>query len=225
MSASPAPLTIDESCVDEEHLYTDDFDQPAQPEKNGHEKLQIEHCREINQNQDMGRYSDDHMDKEKQMGFRDFQINQKYDNTAAQIEIRENEIMKSKNHSNSSTGSEYHQSNQHQSEQENPQYQTHPLAEIRQEAKQFLNDYFLQKQLSQDLPDNRLGYDLPEGLEMRESQVGGAGMGVWTKCRLLSGHKFGPYEGRLKSTIENVSHAWEVGRNTFREIHQMAIIE
>ena len=50
---------------------------------------------------------------------------------------------------------------------------------------------------------------IPEGFELRESTVFG-GLGVWTTSSALKGEKFGPFEGKLRDSVDNPTAAWEV---------------
>ena len=50
---------------------------------------------------------------------------------------------------------------------------------------------------------------IPEGFELRESTVF-AGLGVWTTSSTQKGEKFGPFEGKLRDSVDNPTAAWEV---------------
>uniref|UniRef100_A0A7M5V2D1 Uncharacterized protein n=2 Tax=Clytia hemisphaerica TaxID=252671 RepID=A0A7M5V2D1_9CNID len=68
-----------------------------------------------------------------------------------------------------------------------------------------------------DCPDteNRSLASLPDGLEVRESNIPGAGLGVFAKRQFNSGTRFGPYEGKkvrpdIPKDDMDTSYMWEI---------------
>ena len=56
---------------------------------------------------------------------------------------------------------------------------------------------------------------LPEGMEVRESSIQGAGLGVFSTKEFLSGATFGPYDGeKVRADVPigglDTSYMWEV---------------
>ncbi|XP_030640287.1 histone-lysine N-methyltransferase PRDM16 isoform X2 [Chanos chanos] len=50
---------------------------------------------------------------------------------------------------------------------------------------------------------------IPSDLELRESSVSGAGLGIWAKSRIGAGERFGPYHGMQSATVKETSYGWE----------------
>uniref|UniRef100_A0A8B9HSN5 Si:ch211-263k4.2 n=1 Tax=Astyanax mexicanus TaxID=7994 RepID=A0A8B9HSN5_ASTMX len=51
---------------------------------------------------------------------------------------------------------------------------------------------------------------IPSNLELRESSVPGAGLGIWAKTRIGMGERFGPYNGLQSDTVKETTYGWEV---------------
>uniref|UniRef100_A0A7M5XKZ9 Uncharacterized protein n=1 Tax=Clytia hemisphaerica TaxID=252671 RepID=A0A7M5XKZ9_9CNID len=63
--------------------------------------------------------------------------------------------------------------------------------------------------------ENRSLASLPDGLEVRESNIPGAGLGVFAKRQFNSGTRFGPYEGKkvrpdIPKDDMDTSYMWEI---------------
>ncbi|XP_066546862.1 histone-lysine N-methyltransferase PRDM16 isoform X3 [Amia ocellicauda] len=50
---------------------------------------------------------------------------------------------------------------------------------------------------------------IPSDLELRESSVPGAGLGIWAKKRIGPGERFGPYTGMQNATVKETTFGWE----------------
>lgn len=51
---------------------------------------------------------------------------------------------------------------------------------------------------------------IPSELELRESSVPGAGLGIWAKAKIGLGERFGPYGGMQSAAIKEATFGWEV---------------
>lgn len=63
--------------------------------------------------------------------------------------------------------------------------------------------------------ENKSLSSLPEGLEVKESLIKGAGLGVFAKQKFNIGTRFGPYEGKkvrcdIPKDDVDTSYMWEV---------------
>ncbi|XP_005167358.2 histone-lysine N-methyltransferase PRDM16 isoform X6 [Danio rerio] len=50
---------------------------------------------------------------------------------------------------------------------------------------------------------------IPADLELRESSVPGAGLGIWAKVKIRMGERFGPYNGLQSATVKETTYGWE----------------
>lgn len=51
---------------------------------------------------------------------------------------------------------------------------------------------------------------IPPDFELRESSIPGAGLGIWTKKKLETGERFGPYVTFPRTTVKETNFGWEV---------------
>ncbi|XP_042563634.1 histone-lysine N-methyltransferase PRDM16-like isoform X2 [Clupea harengus] len=51
---------------------------------------------------------------------------------------------------------------------------------------------------------------IPGNLELRESSMPGAGLGIWAKCGIGMGERFGPYGTTSCTSLRETTYGWEM---------------
>nr|XP_015217224.1 PREDICTED: MDS1 and EVI1 complex locus protein EVI1 isoform X3 [Lepisosteus oculatus] len=51
---------------------------------------------------------------------------------------------------------------------------------------------------------------IPPDFELRESGMPSSGLGIWTKRKILTGERFGPYVGEQRSELKDRNQGWEI---------------
>ncbi|XP_035392149.1 histone-lysine N-methyltransferase PRDM16 isoform X5 [Electrophorus electricus] len=66
---------------------------------------------------------------------------------------------------------------------------------------------------------------IPANLELRESSVPGAGLGIWAKTKIGMGERFGPYNGLQSATVKETTYDWEQMLNDQEALSQDSCIK
>ncbi|TRY64800.1 hypothetical protein DNTS_004405 [Danionella cerebrum] len=63
---------------------------------------------------------------------------------------------------------------------------------------------------------------IPADLELRESSVPEAGLGIWAKVKIRMGERFGPYNGLQSATVKDSTYGWEIATTAVpEELHSI----
>ena len=65
---------------------------------------------------------------------------------------------------------------------------------------------------------------IPGDLELRESSVPGAGLGVWAKAHVAAGERFGPYSTNPEAAGKDGSFGWEVGNVSGLVVYRLLVL-